>query len=76
MIINRDISPIYCQYYIGAIVINEIKSFRCDSIDFMDLYMKTKLKQDISISSFSFALEWLFLIGGIKIKHGKIIKCF
>lgn len=76
MILNRDLNPQYCGYYIGAIILNEIKNSQCNSIDFMDLYMRIKIKHDVSIFSFSFALDWLFLIGAVKVEQGLIKKCF
>jgi hypothetical protein len=77
MLLPEDINPTNTLYYNGAIAINAINSSELKNIDFFELYEKLKASNQISFQSYIFALDWLYLLGSIKLgSNGKIEKCF
>lgn len=76
MIVSSDIHPQKKVYYIGALIINELKSLGAKEFDFFYLYTTLKEKENISMSLFSLSLDWLFLLGAIDKKNNKLIVCF
>ena len=75
MIVSKDINPVNTVYYNATIVLAAMKDIDNDSFDFFELYKNVKLK--LSIQSFIFSLDWLFLLGVVNIDvKGKISKCF
>ncbi len=80
MITPRDIKPEKSLYAIGAILIQALKQFKSDSVRLEDLYKNFSLLsgEKITFSYFSYAVDWLFLLGLIKIgeKPSEITKCF
>lgn len=77
MLLPKDINPINTLYFNGALAINTMNSTPKKSIDFFELYEKLKASNNLSFQSYIFALDWLFLIGSIKLgTYGKIEKCF
>lgn len=75
MIITKDINPKKKTYYIGALIINELKHYE-KTFDFLEVYHKLKTKEDISINLFSLSLDWLFILGAVKINKKRLEKCF
>lgn len=76
MIVSSDIHPQRKIYYIGALIIQELKKIGTKEIDFFVLYTSLKEKEKISINLFSLSLDWLFLLGAIDKRNNKIIVCF
>ena len=76
MIISSDIHPQKKVYYIGALIIQELKQLGTTEFDFFYLYMALKEKENISMNLFSLSLDWLFLLGAIDKKKNKLIICF
>jgi hypothetical protein len=77
MLLPQDINPTNTLYFNGALAINAMNSTDEKSIDFFELYKKLKASNQISFQSYIFALDWLYLIGSIKLgRQGKIEKCF
>jgi len=76
MIISNDIHPKKKVYYIGALIIEELKLLKSREFDFFDLYLSLNAKEKISINLFSLGLDWLFLLGAIDNKNDKLIVCF
>lgn len=77
MLLPKDINPVNTLYFNGALAINAMNSSGTSTIDFFDLFEKLKASNKISFQSYIFALDWLFLIGSIKLgESGKIEKCF
>jgi len=77
MLLPEDINPINTVYYNGALVSRAIEQDDQYQIDFFDLYNKVKQKQRFSFQSYMFALDWLYLLGSIKIgTDGRVEKCF
>jgi hypothetical protein len=77
MIINKNISPERSLYYLGGSLIEVLRDNNSEEYDYLDLYEKFKVKNNISINLYSLTLDWLFIIGVIsKGGNGRIKKCF
>ena len=77
MLLPKDINPTNTLYFNGALAINALNASDAKTIDFFELYEKLKASNQISFQSYIFALDWLFLIGSIKLgRQVKIEKCF
>ena len=68
MILPINMHPKLCLYYIGAVILKELKEHSYSNI--MELYIKIASQQQkdlykISLSSFILSLDWLFLIDEI-----------
>lgn len=77
MILPINMHPKLCLYYIGAVVLKELKEHSYPNI--MELYIKIASQQQkdpykISLSSFILSLDWLFLIDEIIIADNGEIK--
>lgn len=76
MILGKDIHPQRKIYYLGAIVIEILKSTDNKGDDFFSLYEQVSNKEKISMNLFALTLDWLFVLGLIENKKGLIQKCF
>ena len=77
MLLPKDTNPTSTVYYNGALVIQGLREIKDTSTDFFDLYQKLKQKYQLSFQSYVFALDWLYLLGSIRMEgNGKIEKCF
>lgn len=76
MILGKDIHPQRKIYYLGAIVIDILKSTDNKGGDFFSLYEQVNKKENISMNLFALTLDWLFVLGLIENKKGLIQKCF
>lgn len=77
MLLPKDTNPKYTTYYHGAVIASVIKEFREKQIDFIDLFEEVKKSFKLSLQSFIFALDWLFVLGSIRLNDtGKIERCF
>ncbi|NRB11305.1 MAG: hypothetical protein HRU35_06830 [Rickettsiaceae bacterium] len=76
MIINKNFHPEQSLYYWGAVVLDVIKTFADKSIDYLTIYEEVKKEYNISFELFSLTLDWLFILGTIENKKGRIKKCF
>ncbi len=76
MILGKDIHPQRKIYYLGAIVIEILKSTGNKGNDFFSLYQQVRKKENISMNLFALTLDWLFILGLIENKKGLIQKCF
>jgi hypothetical protein len=74
MIIGKDIQPERKLYFLGGRVL-ELLQKSSQEEDLISLY-HTLNDKEISINVLLLTLDWLFLLGVIKISKGKIIKCF
>jgi len=76
MIINKDINPEHSLYFIGSLIINELKRYDDKNFDFLEVYRGIRQNHLITMNIFTLSLDWLFLNGVVDIKKGKIEKCF
>jgi hypothetical protein len=75
MIVNKDINPNRQVYYIASLILREINNSTSNEIDFFEIYFKLKTENGLSMNLFTFSLDWLYLLGALEEKEGKILKC-
>ncbi|AKD39221.1 hypothetical protein I926_09555 [Pasteurella multocida subsp. multocida OH4807] len=71
MLLNEN-SPDKSLYIIGADILKNLKSETYSASELYDLCYK---EQRVGFTLFLFALDWLFLIGVIKLSNKGIYKC-
>lgn len=77
MIVSNDIKPDRDLYYLGGKVIEVLLSYEEKEIDYFELFEDVNKKNEISISLFTFVLDWLFIIGLIKNSNNSLLRiCF
>jgi hypothetical protein len=76
MILGKDIKPDRQIYSIAAHVLEVLQENSDDQLDFLDVFEHVKFKIKITFNTFMLALDWLFILGAITNKDGKIKKCF
>jgi hypothetical protein len=75
MIINKNISPQRDVYYLGALLINVLTDHTSE-ISFFEAFIQINQREKVSMNLFTLAVDWLFLLGAISSKDGRIVKCF
>ena len=74
MLIPDNIHPNQTIYFNGAFVLKTIQEHGV--MEFLDLYIKTTTKQEMSMPVFLLCLDWLFLLDLITINaYGKVKLC-
>ena len=76
MIVGKDTNPERKLYYVGALILEVIKSSPKKEVDFFDALQLVNEREKVSISLFALAMDWLFLLGAISSNKGRIEKCF
>lgn len=77
MLLPRDTKPEKTAYFNGALIIKALESRAPVTVDFFELFGEIKRDHGISLQAFIYALDWLFLLGSIKLAgNGEIEKCF
>jgi len=77
MIVSRDIHPERDFYYLGGKLIEILDQSKDLDFDFFKIYDLLKNDENISLNLYVLTLDWLYLIGVVKInKKGNLIKCF
>ena len=76
MILGKDTNPQKQLYYLGGQVLAELKQSDQKEFDYFEIYHSIKTRESISINLFTLTLDWLFLLGAVKNKKGKLVKCF
>jgi hypothetical protein len=77
MLLPKDINPTNTVYFNGALALRVLEENKQKKFDFLDLYSNIKKMKEISLQSFVLSLDWLFILGSIKLdSNGKIEKCF
>lgn len=66
MILPRDINPSQSLYFIGANILDVLKVEKETKWDFLSTYNQLRSQISVSMPLYSFALDWLFLIGVIE----------
>ena len=74
MIVGKDIQPERKLYFLGGRVLDLLQKSTQEE-DLITLYQSLNDKE-ISINVLLLTLDWLYLLGAVKINKGKIIKCF
>jgi len=75
VIINVDREPKYSLYYIGSVILQELKYSEEILID--DLYKNTctKIDANLHIDFLYYSLDWLFLLSLISVKGNRVVRC-
>lgn len=76
MIVSKNTLPDKDIYYVGALILDVLEETDTKDVDFFWVYGQIKSFYDLSISTFSLTLDWLFLLGAVDSNEGKITKCF
>jgi hypothetical protein len=76
MIINQDVKPEKQAYYLGAKVLAALNETPSGPINPSELFSKINQHEKVTYHAFSMALNWLYLLGALDHKEGKIVKCF
>lgn len=76
MILNQDIRPEKQAYYLGSKILAALREEDDEEIDLLDLFEKINREDRISYNAFSMAMNWLYLIGAVKLEQRTLIKCF
>lgn len=75
MIINIDREPKYSLFYIGSIILECINNKNKISIDELYVDIKKKIDKNLHIDFLYYSLDWLFILGKIKLEGDKVTKC-
>ena len=73
MILNQNFNPDRQVYYLGARLLEIIP--RSNPIVFFDAYQALQDIEKISMSLFMLIVDWLYLLGAIKLEQGKLLRC-
>ncbi len=76
IVVNKDINPEREIYYLGAIVIEILKSVPKKDFQLLDVFQLLNNKRKVSMSLFVLTLDWLYILGSITHNRGHIVKCF
>jgi len=76
IVINKDINPEREIYYLGAVVIEILKSIPHKEADLLDVFQLLNKRKRVSMNLFVLTLDWLYLVGSINHQEGCIVKCF
>lgn len=76
MILNKDVRPDRKIYYIGSLIIEKLMDDPGQSIDHLSIYEGLRKEENITSEIFFLTLDWLFLLGAIKLEEGVVSKCF
>ena len=75
MIIDKNINPQRDVYYLGALLINVLKD-NTSEISFFEAFIQINQLEKVSMNLYILAVDWLYLLGAISSKDGRIVKCF
>ncbi|OPB21766.1 MULTISPECIES: ABC-three component system middle component 6 [Pseudomonas] len=71
--ITIDSDPILNPVYIGAAILSELASTDYTEAEIEHLYETIKSKFDVSYEVFTFALDWLYVVGAIDLNSNGCI---
>lgn len=76
MIVSKNIHPERNLYFTGAILLSLLEDSFDEDVDIFSLYQKANVNSKMSVKVMLLTLDWLFLLGSVKINEGRIVKCF
>ncbi|PQJ29658.1 ABC-three component system middle component 6 [Rubritalea profundi] len=76
MIVNQDIKPEKQAYYLGSLILSALKENSSKKIQLLDVFEQINKNEKVSYHAFSMAMNWLYLIGAIKLKGKHLTQCF
>ncbi len=74
MIVQNNTTPEKNLYHLGAIILAVFQEKKINEIELFDLYQNVKNRFNTSLNLFLLALNWLYLLGSIKIKNNNNIQ--
>lgn len=75
MIINLDRDPKYSLYYIGSIIIENLKDKKRLDIEILYKIIRLKVDENLHIDFLYYALDWLYMLSIIYIDESQVILC-
>lgn len=76
MIIDKDTNPEKDIYYLGAQLLEILDNHQSNKIDLFHTFTLFNKKIKISMGLFILTVDWLFILGSVRINKKEIIKCF
>lgn len=77
MIIQSVTNPKYTLFYVGGEALYELQSNAAHRAKPIDLWfsINRRLGYEISINTFTYAVDWLFLCGVVRMEENEIVLC-
>lgn len=76
MILNQDIKPEKQAYYLGSKILSALKDQPSEHVELLNVFEQINRQEKVSYHAFSMAMNWLYLIGAVKLDERTLIKCF
>lgn len=76
MIVDVDRNPQNQIYYIGGLILNELKRQNKVAFSYMDVFEALNKEHKVSINLYTLSLDWLYLLGTISYNEKGLVKCF
>ena len=73
MIIGAGTDPKKQAYYVGALILDMMRN--SGDIDLMESFHEIRKDLDVSLKQYLLSLDWLFMLGLIDQKNGRISRC-
>ncbi len=75
MILGKDVNPKKQIYYLSAQILYELNQTDNKEFDYLYIYHRIKLNEDISLNLYTLSLDWLFILGAIKRGKNGLLRC-
>lgn len=72
MILNSQRQPDMSLYYLGGLILDFLKSSKDIPIDNLFETIQKKLKEQVHVDFMYYALDWLYLLGLVEVKEGRV----
>lgn len=76
MILNQDIKPEKQAYYLGSKILSALKDQPSERVELLNVFEQINQQEKVTYHAFSMAMNWLYLIGAVKLDERTLIKCF
>lgn len=76
MILNQDIKPEKQAYYLGSKILSVLKDEPSERVELLNVFEQINQQEKVTYHAFSMAMNWLYLIGAVKLDERTLIKCF
>ena len=76
MIIDKDTNPTRDIYYLGAQLLKILDNHQSNAVDLFQAFTLFNKSIKISMPLFILTVDWLFILGSIRLNNKEIIKCF
>ncbi|MFD2671188.1 ABC-three component system middle component 6 [Marinicrinis sediminis] len=76
VIINVDREPKFSLYYIGAVILEELKlNGNMLTIDYLFEIIRSKVDRNLHVDFLYYSLDWLFLLSLIRLEEDRVVLC-